>query len=68
MNALYLTLLDGAGAAVSEPSLQAPEKWAQVLLTFDGMAFLPLVTATIVGARIPGARRAAAAAAGCRAT
>jgi Trk K+ transport system NAD-binding subunit len=56
LNALYLTLLDGAGAAVSEPSLQAPEKWAQVLLTFDGMAFLPLVTATIVGARIPGAR------------
>ncbi len=32
---------------------------AQFLLTFDGMAFLPLVTALVVGARLP-------AAAGCR--
>jgi Trk K+ transport system NAD-binding subunit len=59
VNALYLTLLDGAGAAVSDPALSAPEKWAQILLTFDGMAFLPLVTAAIVGARIPGAQLAA---------
>jgi Trk K+ transport system NAD-binding subunit len=64
VNALYLTLLDGAGAAVSDPSLAAPEKWAQVLLTFDGMAFLPLVTAAIVGARIPGAQSAARPASG----
>ncbi len=56
MNALYLTLLDAAGAAVTDPSLRGPEKLAQVLLTFDGMAFLPLVTAAVVGARIPGAR------------
>jgi Trk K+ transport system NAD-binding subunit len=59
LNALYLTMLDGAGAAVSDPTLAAPEKWAQVLLTFDGMAFLPLVTAAIVGARIPGAQATA---------
>jgi Trk K+ transport system NAD-binding subunit len=53
-NALYLTLLDAAGAAVSLPSLPAPEKVAQTLLTFDGLAFLPLVTAAIVGARLTG--------------
>jgi Trk K+ transport system NAD-binding subunit len=53
-NALYLTLLDAAGAAVSDPGLRAPEKIAQTMLTFDGMAFLPLVTAAVVGARLTG--------------
>ena len=57
--ALYLTLLDAAGAAVSEPKLASPEKIAQVLLTFAGVAVLPLVTAAIVGARIPGAMASA---------
>jgi Trk K+ transport system NAD-binding subunit len=56
-NSLYLTLLDAAGAAVSQPSYSWPEKIAQVLLTFDGMAFLPLVTAAIVGARLTGSVR-----------
>jgi Trk K+ transport system NAD-binding subunit len=54
MDALYLTLLDAAGAAVTDTTLPTAEKWAQFLLTFDGMAFLPVVTAAIVGARIPG--------------
>jgi Trk K+ transport system NAD-binding subunit len=58
-NALYLTFLDAAGAAVTGTSVRTPEKVAQFLLTFDGMAFLPLVTAAIVGARIPGAVHAA---------
>jgi len=53
-NALYLTLLDAAGAAVSDPGLAAPEKIAQTMLTFDGLAFLPLVTAAVVGARLTG--------------
>ncbi len=53
MTALYLTLLDAAGAAVTDPKLRGPEKLAQVLLTFDGMAFLPLVTAAVVGSRRP---------------
>jgi Trk K+ transport system NAD-binding subunit len=53
-NAFYLTFLDAAGAAVTNPSLTAPEKISQFLLTFDGMAFLPLVTAVIVGARLSG--------------
>jgi Trk K+ transport system NAD-binding subunit len=54
MNALYLTLLDAAGDAVTDTSLHTSEKIAQFLLTFDGMAFLPLVTALIVGARLQG--------------
>jgi Trk K+ transport system NAD-binding subunit len=57
-NALYLTFLDAAGAAVSDPKLSAPEKVAQVLLTFDGLAFLPVVTAAVVGARLTGSLRA----------
>jgi Trk K+ transport system NAD-binding subunit len=54
ITALYLTLLDAAGAAVSNPGLSSPEKAAQFLLTFDGLAFLPLVTAAVVGARLTG--------------
>ena len=57
-NALYLTFLDAAGTAVTSPRLAAPEKIAQFLLTFDGMAFLPLVTAAVVvGARLTGSLR-----------
>jgi Trk K+ transport system NAD-binding subunit len=56
-DALYLTFLDAAGAAVSDPRLSAPEKVAQFLLTFDGMAFLPVVTAAVVGARLTGSLR-----------
>lgn len=52
LNSIYLTLLDAAGAAVTSASLPGPVKLAQVLLTFDGMAFLPVVTAVIVGARL----------------
>jgi Trk K+ transport system NAD-binding subunit len=51
-NALYLTLLDVAGAAVTNVHLTEPERVAQVMLTFDGMAFIPTVTAVIVGARL----------------
>jgi Trk K+ transport system NAD-binding subunit len=57
-NALYLTVLDAAGAAVTNPRLAGPEKFAQFLLTFDGLAFLPVVTAAIVGARLTGSLRA----------
>jgi Trk K+ transport system NAD-binding subunit len=53
-NSLYLTFLDAAGAAVTDTSKSPPEKIAQFLLTFDGMAFLPLITAVIVGARLTG--------------
>jgi Trk K+ transport system NAD-binding subunit len=53
-NSAYLTGLDAAGAAVSAPWYPTVEKWAQVILTFDGLAFLPVVTAVIVGARLTG--------------
>jgi Trk K+ transport system NAD-binding subunit len=56
-NAAYLTGLDAAGAAVSDPALSTPEKVAQVLLTFDGLAFLPVLTAVVVGARLTGSLR-----------
>jgi len=57
-NALYLTFLDAAGAAVTNPRLAGTEKVAQFMLTFDGLAFLPVVTAAIVGARLTGSLRA----------
>jgi Trk K+ transport system NAD-binding subunit len=57
-NALYLTFLDAAGAALTNSRLSAPEKFAQFMLTFDGMAFLPVVTAAVVGARLTGSLRA----------
>ncbi|MGE5290262.1 MAG: potassium channel family protein [Micromonosporaceae bacterium] len=41
-----------AGAAVTNVRLTTPERVAQVILTFDGMAFLPTLTAAIVGARL----------------
>lgn len=51
---LYLTLVDAAGAAQTGNNVTSYEMIAQVLLTFDGLAILPLVTAAIVGARISG--------------
>jgi Trk K+ transport system NAD-binding subunit len=51
---LYLTFLDAAGAAQAQASVHKYEKVAQFLLTFDGLAIVPLVTAVIVGARIKG--------------
>jgi Trk K+ transport system NAD-binding subunit len=53
---LYLTVVDAAGAAQTGSRVPWGEKIAQVLLTLDGLAILPLVTAAIVGARIPAAR------------
>ncbi len=55
--ALYLTMLDAAGAALTNPAAGGAEKVAQVLLTFDGLVFVPFVTALIVGARLTGSIR-----------
>jgi len=55
VSAVYLTLMDAAGAAYTGSGVTVGEKWAQILLTFDGMAFLPVATAAIVSTRIPGA-------------
>jgi Trk K+ transport system NAD-binding subunit len=53
-NAVYLTVMDMTGSALTSPKLGGPEKISQVVLTVDGMALIPLVTAIIVGARLTG--------------
>jgi Trk K+ transport system NAD-binding subunit len=57
-NTVYLGLMDLTGSALTETSDSTVEKVAQVLLTFDGLAFIPVVTAIIVGARLTGTVRA----------
>jgi Trk K+ transport system NAD-binding subunit len=52
LTSLYLTTLDAAGAAQTGTGVKHYEKIAQFLLTFDGMAIVPLITAAVVGARI----------------
>jgi Trk K+ transport system NAD-binding subunit len=58
-NAVYLTLMDLTGSALTETHDTGVEKISQVLLTFDGLAFIPVVTAIIVGARLTGTIRRA---------
>jgi Trk K+ transport system NAD-binding subunit len=58
-NAVYLTLMDLTGSALTNPGLSGSEKFSQVLLTIDGMAFIPVVTALVVGARLTGRVRGA---------
>ncbi len=58
-NVLYLGIMDMTGSAFTDPGTRGAEKVAQVLLTIDGMALLPLITALIVGARLTGSIRPA---------
>lgn len=58
-NAWYLTLMDLTGSALTSPKDSGAEKASQVLLTFDGMAFIPVITALVVGARLTGSVRRA---------
>jgi Trk K+ transport system NAD-binding subunit len=53
----YLGVMDMTGSAFTSAADTDAEKVAQVLLTVDGMALLPLVTAIIVGARLTGTIR-----------
>ena len=55
--ALYLTIMDMTGSAFTGPSIRGAERAAQLLLTIEGMALIPLVTAIIVGARLTGSVR-----------
>lgn len=48
-NALYLTLLDAAGAAQPDTGLTNINKIIQVLDTLVGIALVPVITATVVG-------------------
>jgi len=56
---IYLGIMDMTGSALTETHDSGPEKVAQVLMTADGMALLPLLTAIIVGARLTGQVRGA---------
>jgi Trk K+ transport system NAD-binding subunit len=51
-NAIYLTLMDLTGSALTSTTNGGAEKVSQVILTFDGLAALPVVTALIVSARL----------------
>jgi len=59
VDALYLTVMDMTGSAFTNSSDTGPEKVAQVLLTVDGMALIPVITALVVGARLTGSARGA---------
>jgi Trk K+ transport system NAD-binding subunit len=54
---VYLGVMDMTGSALTSTSLGGAEKVSQILLTVDGMAFIPVVTAIIVGARLTGSIR-----------
>jgi len=52
--ALYLTVMDMTGSAFTGQGVSGTEEVAQVLLTLDGMAVIPVITAIVVGARLTG--------------
>ncbi len=56
-NSVYLTFMDAAGAALTRPQDSTAEKVAQVMLTFAGLAFIPVATAAVVSARLTGSLR-----------
>ena len=58
-DAFYLTLMDLTGSALTKSQDTSAEKVAQVMLTVDGMAFIPVITAIVVGARLTGSVRRA---------
>jgi Trk K+ transport system NAD-binding subunit len=53
-NVVYLGVMDLTGSALTNTTDHGAEKVAQILLTADGLALLPVVTAIIVGARLTG--------------
>jgi Trk K+ transport system NAD-binding subunit len=58
-NTVYLGLMDLTGSALTSSTDSGAEKTAQVVLTLDGMAFIPVITAIVVGARLTGSVRRA---------
>ena len=56
-NAFYLAIMSLTGSALTDPTRVWPEKVSQVILTVDGMALIPVVTALIVGAQLTGSIR-----------
>jgi len=55
--AFYLAIMSLTGSALTDTTNVVATKWSQVLLTIDGMALLPVVTALIVGAQLTGTIR-----------
>jgi Trk K+ transport system NAD-binding subunit len=53
----YLTVMDLTGAALTDSTKGVALKWSQVILTLDGMAIVPLITALVVSARLTGSLR-----------
>lgn len=53
----YLAVMSLTGSALTNASLLFPEKLSQVILTIDGMALIPVVTALIVSAQVSGSIR-----------
>jgi Trk K+ transport system NAD-binding subunit len=51
--------MDLTGSALTRSQDTSAEKVAQVMLTVDGMAFIPVITAIVVGARLTGSVRRA---------
>jgi Trk K+ transport system NAD-binding subunit len=49
-DALYLTLLDAAGAAQPDTTLSVVNRFTQTMITIVGISIIPLVTATVVDA------------------
>ncbi|MDT7593976.1 MAG: hypothetical protein QOH45_3507 [Pseudonocardiales bacterium] len=58
-DAVYLTVLDAAGAAQPDRELSIAEKIIQSMITIVGIAFIPVVTAAVVDALV-GSRLAVA--------
>jgi Trk K+ transport system NAD-binding subunit len=58
-NAAYLAIMSLTGSALTDTTRTWPEKISQVILTVDGMALIPVVTALIVGAQLTGSLRGA---------
>jgi Trk K+ transport system NAD-binding subunit len=56
-NAFYLAIMSLTGSALTDTGRVWPEKISQVILTVDGMALIPVVTALIVGAQLKGSIR-----------
>jgi Trk K+ transport system NAD-binding subunit len=55
--ALYLAVMSMTGSALTDGRNTIGIKWSQVILTVDGMALIPVVTALIIGAQLTGSIR-----------
>lgn len=51
---IYLSAMSLTGSALLDKTAAGAEKFSQVILTIDGMALIPVVTALIVGAQLTG--------------